>query len=155
MKKGPIWQRKKCSFSMTTHQLTQSQLPQQNWSNYATNCCLIHPILQIWPHAISFCSQRGSHRHNRGLFCWVPILVCSKLLKCKHCNKCLFTSPKCLNVNIFIFSKIPSSTSFPIFTILSKLISNTIEMFFIFPSVSYVNMIYCIYIYRVAHLATP
>ena len=32
------------------------QLPQQNWSNYA-NCCLIHPILQIWPHGISFCSK--------------------------------------------------------------------------------------------------
>ena len=46
-KNGLIWQRKKCSFSMT----------QQNWSNYVTNCCLIHPILQIWHHAILFCSQ--------------------------------------------------------------------------------------------------
>ena len=33
MKKFPIW-RKKCSFTMTKHQLTHSQLPQQNWSNY-------------------------------------------------------------------------------------------------------------------------
>ena len=57
MKNGPIWRRKKCSFTMTTHQLTHPQLPQQNWSNYATNCCLIHPILQILPHAIYFCFQ--------------------------------------------------------------------------------------------------
>ena len=44
---GPIWGRRKCSFTMTTQQLTHPQLPQQNWSNYATNCCLIQPILQI------------------------------------------------------------------------------------------------------------
>ena len=56
-KNGPIWRRKKCSFTMTTHQLIHPQLPQQNLSNCATNCCLIHPILQIWSHAISFCSQ--------------------------------------------------------------------------------------------------
>ena len=42
--KGPIRRRK-----MTTDQLTHPQLPQQNWSNYATNCCLIYPIFQISP----------------------------------------------------------------------------------------------------------
>ena len=58
-KNGHIWRRKQWSFTMTMtiHQLTHPQLPQPNWSNYATNCCLSHPILQIWPQAISFCSQ--------------------------------------------------------------------------------------------------
>ena len=53
----PIWWRKNCSFTMITHQVTHPQWPQQNWSNYTTNCCLIHQILQIWPNAILFCSK--------------------------------------------------------------------------------------------------
>lgn len=57
MKKRPHLAKKKSFFTMTTHQLIHPQSPQQNWSNYATNYCLIHPILQIWPHAISFCFQ--------------------------------------------------------------------------------------------------
>ena len=55
-KKTASFSEKKKSFIMITHQLIP-QLPWQNWSNYATNCCLIHPILQIWPPAISIYFQ--------------------------------------------------------------------------------------------------
>ena len=84
MKKQRIWRRKKGSFTRRTHQLTHPQLPQQNWLNYATNYCLIHPILQIWPIQFVFVPkhekmawrkeihlERGSHRRNRGLLCGV------------------------------------------------------------------------------------
>ena len=49
-KYGPIWQRKKCSSTMTMHQLTPLPLP---WPN----CSPIYHILQIWHRATLFVSK--------------------------------------------------------------------------------------------------
>lgn len=56
-KKRPHFAKKKCFFTMTTRRLTHQPSSRPNCWNYATNCCPIHPILQIWPRATTFCFQ--------------------------------------------------------------------------------------------------
>lgn len=55
LKNGHIWDRKRCSSTMTTRQLTHMPLPWRIWPSWATKCCPIHLILQIRFRVISSC----------------------------------------------------------------------------------------------------
>ena len=57
MKRRPHLAKKKLLFHRDNAPAHSSAIDTANWSNFAMNCCLIHPILQIWSHAIYFCSQ--------------------------------------------------------------------------------------------------
>ena len=48
-KNGHIYRRKRCSSIMTMHHHIHHGKLNKNWVNWASNCFLIHHILQIWP----------------------------------------------------------------------------------------------------------
>ena len=56
-KMAPFGEEKNCTSTMTTRRLKPPPLPWPNWSNFTTNCCPIHRILQIWPRATFFVSK--------------------------------------------------------------------------------------------------
>ena len=56
-KNGHKWRRIKCSFTKTMYCVTSWSQRWQNYMNCTSNCFHTHPILQIWPPAITSCLQ--------------------------------------------------------------------------------------------------